>query len=100
MAMIDDVVAYLGKPYTIATIDHEPVIHRTLKNFELEVSGLHKHAMNCVVYVWLTNPLKELIGIYENIRSKEDLKDILGYCSVKYQNLLSQIRVAREGQTK
>lgn len=40
------------------------------------------------------------MGIYSHIKSNEDLKDLLGYCSVKYQNLFSRILVEREGQTE
>lgn len=96
MDKISEILAYLGEPYQITTIDKEPVIHRSLKNFEFEISGLHKHPMNCTLYVWMSSPHRELLGIYSSIQTKEALKDILGYCAVKYQNLLSQIRVERE----
>lgn len=100
MAKINGILEYLGSPYHISTIDNEPVIHRQLDNFELEVSGLHKSSMNCIVYVWMISPHRKLIGIYREIHTKEDLKDLLGYCSVKYQNVLSRIQVEREGQTE
>lgn len=100
MAQIDDVLRYLGSPYSITTIDREPVIYRKLSNFEFEVSGLHKRTLNCTVYIWMTSPHRELMGIYNGIKSKEYLKDLLGYCSVKYQNLLSRIQVEREDQIK
>lgn len=100
MTKINKILEYLGPPYHISTIDNEPVIHRQLDKFELEVSGLHKKSMNCTVYVWICSPHRELIGIYRGIRTKEDLKDLLGYCAVKYQNVLSRIQVEREDQTK
>ena len=36
------------------------------------------------------------MGVYHGIKGQEHLKDILGYCAVKYQNLLSEIQVERE----
>ena len=100
MHKINEILEYLGSPYQISTIDNEPVIHRQLDNFELEVSGLHKNSMDCTIYVWVNSPHRKLAGIYSGIRTKEDLKDLLGYCSVKYQNVLSRIQVEREGQTE
>lgn len=96
MSKINEVLAYLGKPYSITTIDLEPVIYRALDGYEFEISGLHKKNMDCTLYVWATAPHRRIVGIYSNIRSCEDLKDLLGYCSVKYQNLLSRIQVERE----
>lgn len=100
MSKINEALEYLGMPYQIRIIDKEPVIYRKLNDFEFEVSGLHKSAVNCTVYVWRNSPHQEIIGIYSGIRSFDDLKDFLGYCSVKYQNLLSKIQVEREDQTK
>lgn len=98
MSTINKALEYLGKPYQIKTIDTEPVVYRNLNDFEFEVSGLHKSAVNCTIYVWQKKPYQKLIGIYNNIQSIEDLKDLLGYCSVKYQNLFSRIHVEREDQ--
>lgn len=100
MSKINEILKYIGAPYQISTIDNEPILYRQFENLEFEVSGLHKRSMNCTVYVWLTSPHRELIGIYSGIRTIEDLKDVLGYCSVKYQNVLSRIQVEREGQTE
>lgn len=100
MALIDDTLKFLGQPYCVQSIDSEPVIYRFLGQFEFEVSGLHSRTMNCTLYVWRTTPCRELVGIYSSIKTKEDLKDLLGYCSVKYQNLFSRIQVEREDQTK
>ncbi len=100
MARINKTLEYLGEPYHISNIDNEPVIHRQLDNFEFEVSGLHKPSMDCTLYVWMVHPHRELLAVYSGIRTKEDLKDLLGYCSVKYQNVLSRIQVEREDQTK
>lgn len=100
MSKIDEVLEYLGKPYQIKKIDKEPVIYRKLNGFEFEVSGLHKSAVNCAIYVWKAAPHREIVSIYSGIRSLDDLKGLLGYCSVKYRNLLSKIQVEREDQTK
>lgn len=100
MSKINEILEYLGSPYHISNMDHEPVICRQLDNFELEVSGLHKKSLDCTIYVWMNSPHRKLMGIYSGIRAKEDLKDLLGYCSVKYQNVLSRIQVEREDQTK
>ena len=96
MDYIQDVLAYLGPPYHTSIRDHEPVILRSLDHFEFEISGLHQAKMNCILYIWMTHPHQELMGIYSGIKSKEDLKDLLGYCSIKYQNVLSRIQVERE----
>ncbi len=97
MALINDALSFLGPPYYIRDIDSEPVIYRLLGQYEFEVSGLHNKKMDCTLYVRCTSP-RELIGIYSGIKTKEDLKDLLGYCAVKYQNLLSRIQVEREDQ--
>ncbi len=98
MPQIDETLGYLGEPYFITEMDGEPVISRTLEDFEFEVSGLHKKKFNCSLYVWMTHPHRELMGIYHDIQSKEDLKDLLGYCAIRYQNLFSRIQVEREDQ--
>lgn len=95
MALIDETLNFLGAPYCIRNIDLEPVIYRSLAQYEFEVSGLHCKKMDCTLYVWRTSP-RELAGIYSGIKSKEDLKDLLGYCAVRCQNLLSRIQVERE----
>ncbi len=100
MSQINEILNYLGAPYFVTTRDGEPVICRTLEDFELEISGLRKRALNCSLYVWMTHPHRELMGIYHHIQSKEDLRDLLGYCAVKYQNLFSRIQVEREDQTE
>lgn len=100
MSQIEEVLGYLGEPYFITKRDGEDVISRTFENLEFEVSGLHKKGIKCSLYVWMTRPHTELMGIYHNIRNKEDLRDLLGYCAVKYQNLLSRIQVEREDQIR
>lgn len=98
MNKINEILNYLGTPYFITTRDNEPIICRTLKDFEFEISVLHKKVLDCSLYVWMLHPHRELMGIYHNIQSKEDLRDLLGYCAVKYQNLFSRIQVEREDQ--
>ena len=96
MAKIDDVQKYLGEPYTVVTMDGEPVIYRAFNGFDFEVSGINGRSNNYTLYVWRTDTHNEIIGIYNNIKGKEALKDILGYYATKYQNLLSGIQVERE----
>lgn len=84
----------------ISTLDHEPVIYHQLDNFELEVAGLHKKSMDCTIYVRTSSPHHELASIYCGIQTKEDLKDLLGFCSVKYQNVLSRIQFERKRPNK
>ena len=98
MALIDDTLRFLGPPYGIRSIDLEPVIYRSTGQYEFEVSGLHDKRMDCTLYVWRTSP-QELVGIYSGIRTMEDLKDLMGYCAVRYQNLLSRIQIEREDRT-
>lgn len=96
MRKIDEVLKYLGAPYSITTIDGEPVIYRSFKGFDFEVSGINGRSKNYTLYVWRTIPSTEVIGVYSGIQGNEALKDILGYYAVKYQNLISRIRVERE----
>lgn len=96
MPYIDTVLSYIGEPYSIKTLDKEPVIYRLLPNgIEFEVSGLHSAKSSCSLYVWKTSP-RELIGVYHKIKGTGTLKDFLGYCSTKYQNLIFEIQVERE----
>lgn len=97
MKKIESILHYLGAPYSIATMDGEEVIYRSFTNFDFEVSGVNGHSNNFTLYVWDTASAPTIIGIYSNIKGKEKLKDILGFYAVKYQNLISEIRVEREG---
>ena len=63
MSQINEILNYLGAPYFVTTRDGEPVICRTLEDFELEISGLRKRALNCSLYVWMTHPHRELINV-------------------------------------
>ena len=97
MRKIDKVCQYLGEPYTITQTDTEDVISRNLGNgYSFEVSGVHSGHETCSVYVWQIIPHKELVGVYHGIHGKQDLKDVLGYCAFKYQNLQEKIQVERE----
>lgn len=97
MRFIEQVCQYLGAPYSVSAIDTEEVIYRKLNDdFEIEVSGVHAKKQTYSIYVWQIRPHRELVGIYHNICGREALKDALGYCSVKYRNLLREIQVERE----
>ena len=90
------VQSYLGDPYMVTTIDGEAVIYRRLGNgYEFEVSGVKSASGPYILYVWSSNP-REIVGIYAGIKGQEVLKDVLGYYSVKYQNLTNGIQVERE----
>ena len=54
MALIDDTLNFLGLPYCIRNIDLEPVIYRSMVQYEFEISGLHGNTVNCALYVWRT----------------------------------------------
>lgn len=82
----------LGHPYGIKNFDGEDCIHREFSGYEFEVSDTHRKY--CTLYVWSTAP-RTVVDIYENIPT-ESLKDVLGYYSCKYQNLLEQIQVVRK----
>lgn len=41
----------IGEPYTVATIDREPVVYRKLENYDLEISG-GSYQRPFRVYVW------------------------------------------------
>lgn len=96
MRKIDDVLNYLGEPYSIVTRDKEPVIYRAFEGFDFEVSGINGRSKKYTLYVWKTKPSNEIVGIYSGIKGNEALKDILGYYAAKYQNLISGIQVERE----
>lgn len=97
MSKIESVLAYLGEPYTISALDNEPVIYRKLENgYELEVSGVHGNAGTYSLYVWQTAPSRELVGVYHGIRGEQTLKDVLGHCAFRFQNLSAKIQVERE----
>ena len=49
------------------------------------------------INLWMIKPHIELLAIYTDIASKEDLADTLGYLAFKYQNLQGKIQVEREG---
>ena len=89
-AGIKQASAFLGEPYEIKVIDMENVIYRDLgEGHDIEVSGLdnnHK-SMDAIVYVWRKTPGAEIIEIYEGVHSLLDLKDLLGFISLKYRNL-------------
>lgn len=97
MKKIESILNYLGAPYCVTKIDGEEVIYRSFINFDFEVSGINGHSDNFTLYVWDTTSTPVIIGIYSNIKGKENLKDILGFYATKYQNLLSDIQVEREG---
>ena len=95
MKNIESLLTYLGEPYTQKTIDFEETVYRLLHNdYELEVSNCSKKDGPFTVYVWKNK--NEIIGTYSGIRGRETLKDFLGYCSVKYQNLTAEFQVERE----
>ena len=97
LRQIDKVLQYLGEPYSITQINGEDVIYRDLGNgYDFEVSGVHNGSKHFSLYVWQIEPHKEIMGIYHNIRDAEQLKDVLGYCAFRYQNLQRKIQVERE----
>lgn len=94
---VDKMVAYLGEPYSASIIDGERVVYRRLnENFDFEVSGICQGKKLYSLYVWRHNPHREIVGVYHNIRGSEVLKDLLGYCAVRYGNLLNDIQVERQ----
>lgn len=98
MSLLQKLVSSLGNPYIVRRLDRESIIYRRLDNgYELEVSGIRSMSGKCCLYVW-KEVLRVLTGIYSDIPVK-DLKDALGHCAFKYQNLSEKIRVEREDQT-
>ena len=91
-----DTCAFLGPMYSVRVIDGVEVIYRKINDaLEFEVTGFFG-ATTMTVNVWQYRPRIELMAIYAGITSKEDLADVLGYLSFKYQNLQDKIRVERE----
>jgi hypothetical protein len=100
MRKIEKLCAYLGELYAITKIDRGEVIYRDIGNgFDFEVSGVDSNLKSFTLYVWhTTKHRQEIVGIYSNIKSWEDLKDVLGYYAFKYKNLLEKICIEREDQ--
>lgn len=87
----------LGNPYTTTIIDGEEVIYRKLNDaYDIEVSGNDPYT----VFVWCLEGHKEIVGIYRGIRGLEVLKDTLGYCAFKFQNLHEKIHIESEETIK
>lgn len=97
MRQIEKVLQYLGEPYSITQVDKEDVIYRDLGNgYDFEVSGVHNGSEHFSLYVWKLEPYREIVAIYHDIHGAEQLKDVLGYCAFKYQNLQEKIQIERE----
>lgn len=96
MKTVDIIRDYLGDPYVVTTIDREEVVYRNLGNgYGFEISGVHALNGPFTLYVWTDHP-RQIVGTYKHIRGRKNLKDVLGYCAVKYQNLLAEIQVECE----
>lgn len=93
---LKNICAYLGPMYSIRVIDGvESICRKINDSLEFEVTGFFGGACTAV-NLWQRQPHTELLAIYTDIRSKEDLADTLGYLAFKYQNLQEKIRVERE----
>lgn len=92
---IQSLLEYLGEPYIITTIDLEDVIYRSFPNgYEFEISGCHKYDGPYTLFVWKDKT--NTVAIYSDIKTRSNLKDLLGFYATKYQNLCDQVRVERE----
>lgn len=96
LKQLKDTCAFLGPMYSVRVIDGVETIYRKVGDtLEFEVTGfLGTEAMT--VNVWRRSPHIELMAIYTGITCEEDLADILGHLSFKYQNLQEKIQVERE----
>lgn len=97
---LQDTCKFLGPLYSIKVIDHAEAIYRKVNDaYELEVcdsSGPERYT----VYLWQRIPHTELMCIYSDISSKEDLADTLGYLAFRCRNLSARIQVEREDLTR
>lgn len=92
---VQSLASYLGPLYSVTNIDGEPVVYRKLPNgFEFEVSGASRRNGPFDLYVW--NESRQIVGIYTRVHGRETLADVMGYYSVRYQNLTDRYRVERE----
>ncbi len=97
MKDMQDTCAFLGPMYSIQIRDGVESICRTFGgSFEFEVTGFFG-TKKMTINLWMIKPHIELLAIYTDIASKEDLADTLGYLAFKYQNLQGKIQVEREG---
>lgn len=89
---LEKLCEFLGREFSIVNIDTAPSLQRIL-NSEYEIEIFKAGTYN--LCVWKTNPRTQ-VCIYNEITDPQMLKDLVGYVSVKYQNLFSQIHVERE----
>ena len=83
---------FLGGEFSIVNIDTAPSLQRIL-NSEYGIEIFKADTYN--LCVWKTTPIIQ-VCIYNEITDPQVLKDLVGYVSVKYQNLFSQIHVECE----
>lgn len=82
----------LGCPYNIKIIDLENVIYRELNdNFDIEISGLDNNRKNIQadIHVWSKQYGLKIVETAEAYNIIQ-LKDLLGYLSIKYSRIVSQ----------
>lgn len=66
---------YLGKPYTVKTIDFENCIYLNLRNgYDIEISGGKTVRSKFDIYVWKTKERLEIVERHMDL--KPDLKEI------------------------
>jgi len=93
---LQDTCEFLGPLYSIEARDGVETICRKVNDaYELEVSGFFG-PKTYTVNLWQRKPHTELMSIYSDISTKEDLADTLGYLAFRCQNLSARIQVERE----
>jgi hypothetical protein len=86
-----ELLALLGKDYSLKIIDLEPCIYRQINDrFDIEVSGTLRKRSKIYVYVWNiedgTGYGAHLTEAIANISSNTELKDTLESIVAKYNN--------------
>lgn len=97
LTKLNEVCRFLGPMYSVRVIDGVESIYRKIdEEYDFEVTGFFGGSSMCV-YLWRRKPHTEIVSIYSDIKTKEQLSDTLGYLAFKCQNLAAQIQVEREG---
>jgi hypothetical protein len=86
-----ELLAMLGKGYSLKTIDFERCIYRRINNsFDIEISGTSKKSNKIRIYVWNiengTGNGALIMETIDNISSDAELKDTLENIVDKYSN--------------
>jgi len=78
---------YLGPEYKKNWIDNEPVIYRSLGDYDIEISGGHTNTQPVSIYVWEKHVFPVVMEYHLRLSHKaETIKKLLGNIAARYTN--------------